>query len=147
MRTELYALKTEFLTRLGYGQTGRWGERIATLHIQRTGAFVLSRNWLAGKLEADIIAIEKRTLVVVEVKTRNESFMHTYPARHAVTTEKTARLSALARAFMRQNSPLCRRLGVKNYRLDTLEVYYRRTYLKRHHAQSVWWHKSYVSST
>jgi Holliday junction resolvase-like predicted endonuclease len=84
---------------------------------------------------------------VIEVKTRHESLSDTFPARHAVTTQKTAHLSALARAFLRRYGPLCRRLGVKTYRLDTIEVYYKRTHLKRHHTQSVSWHKSYVSWT
>jgi Holliday junction resolvase-like predicted endonuclease len=102
---------------------------------------------LAGKLEADIIAIDKRTLLVVEVKTRHASLMHTFPGRHAVTTEKTEHLSALARAFMRQYGPLCRKLGIKAYRLDTIEVYYQRTHLKRHHTHSISWHKSYILPT
>jgi Holliday junction resolvase-like predicted endonuclease len=97
-----------------------------------------------GKLEADIIALERRTLVVVEVKTRHESLMHTFPALHSVTAEKAAHLSTLARAFVRQHGPLCRRLGIKGCRVDTIEVYYRRTYFKRHHARCVSWHKSYI---
>jgi putative endonuclease len=147
LRSQIYSLKAEFLVSLGYGQTGQWGERVAALHIRRGGALVLRQNWLAGNLEADIIALDTRTLVVVEVKTRHESLMHTFPARQAVTTKKTAHLSALARAFMRQNGPFCRRFGIKAYRIDTIEVYYRRTYFQRHRTHCVSWHKNYIASS
>jgi putative endonuclease len=147
VRSELRTLKIELLTTCGYGQTGCWGERIAARHIERAGALVLAKNWFAGKLEADIIAIDKRTLVVIEVKTRHKSLMSTFPAHNAVTGDKIRRLSTLAHAFIRRHGPLCRRLGVRNYRLDTIEVYYQRSSLKRHLRQSVSWHKSYTIST
>ena len=54
---------------------GKEGEDAACAFLESKGYSILDRNWRWRKLELDIIAEYKGTLVVVEVKTRrNEDF-------------------------------------------------------------------------
>jgi putative endonuclease len=126
---------------LHFGNTGAWGEAMAERAVRKARCQILARNWRSRRLEADIVALERRTLIVVEVKTRHERSMRDFPAHEAVTPEKQHHLDLLALAFKRSNGPLCRRLGVKGARLDTIEVYYRRTILKRHRVVAIMWHR------
>ncbi|HMO12215.1 MAG TPA: YraN family protein, partial [Actinotalea sp.] len=50
---------------------GRYGERLVADRLERSGWCVLERNWRGTRGELDLVAIEGRTLVVVEVKTRS----------------------------------------------------------------------------
>lgn len=50
--------------------TARLGEEIATKYLQKLGYKIIERNFRQGYGEIDIIAIDKDTLVFVEVKTR-----------------------------------------------------------------------------
>ncbi len=87
------------------------------------------------------MAIERRRLLIIEVKTRHYTLKDTYPALAAVDTDKRTRLRKLAHAFMRNNGPLCRRLAVKTRRIDAVEVYYRRTWFGFPRVDTVSWHK------
>jgi putative endonuclease len=49
---------------------GRKGEEMAATYLQRSGYFVLEKNWRLGHLELDLICRKGDMLVVVEVKTR-----------------------------------------------------------------------------
>ena len=54
---------------------GKEGEDAACDFLESKGYIIRNRNWRWRKLELDIIAIDKGTLVVIEVKTRrNEDF-------------------------------------------------------------------------
>ena len=60
---------------------GIQGEDIAVDYLRRKGYVILDRNWRSGHKEIDIIAKEKETLVIVEVKARkNEDFINTESA-------------------------------------------------------------------
>lgn len=49
---------------------GRHGEDLAAEYLQRSGLRVLDRNWRCADGEIDIVAVDRRVLVVCEVKTR-----------------------------------------------------------------------------
>ncbi len=49
---------------------GKLGEDFAATYLTKHGFFIITRNFKARYGELDIIAIEKDTLVFVEVKTR-----------------------------------------------------------------------------
>lgn len=53
-----------------HNDTGHWGEDIAADYLTENGYAIVARNWHAGKLELDIIAMKDDTLVIAEVKTR-----------------------------------------------------------------------------
>jgi putative endonuclease len=121
--------------------TGRWGERAARRHLIAAGLLIVSSNWRAKRGEADIIAIDKRTLVVIEVKTRHTSLKQQYPAIRAVNNNKRHTLHTLVRSFMRNHAPLCRRYGVRSHRIDVIEIYYKRTILGLRALKELKWHR------
>ena len=49
------------------------GENAACAYLDRRGLKVLERNWKCGYGEADIIALDQKTLVFCEVKTRRST--------------------------------------------------------------------------
>ena len=52
---------------------GKAGEDLAVAHLEGKGYRILERNWRWGKEEIDIIAIDGKFLVIVEVKTRSSN--------------------------------------------------------------------------
>lgn len=138
---EIGALKRGLRARFGYGATGAWGEQIALQFLRQHGCQLLACNWRTQGYEADLIMLDRRTAVVVEVKTRHISQRDTYPAHRAVDDEKRAHLTTVSRAFSRNHGPLYRRLGVRTQRIDTVEVYYCRTRLHRHRVVELSWHR------
>jgi putative endonuclease len=126
---------------------GRWGESVALQTIARSGLIPLHRNWRASRGELDIIAIDHRTLVIIEVKTRHTSLKRHYAAIQAVHTKKRKMLAKTGYSFARNNGPLCRRLAIRNRRIDAIEVYYSRTRFGFLRVVEVLWHKSLSSAT
>jgi putative endonuclease len=78
---------------------GREGEDIAARYLAELGLAVLDRNWRCPEGEIDIIALEGRTLVVCEVKTRSGVRFGT--PIEAVTRTKVRRLRRLAVLWVR----------------------------------------------
>lgn len=54
-----------------HNQTGKEGEKAALMLLNQKGYRIRHTNWVTGKLELDIVAEHNNTLVVIEVKTRN----------------------------------------------------------------------------
>ena len=52
-------------------ELGRRGEQAAAEYLERAGLRILDRNWRCETGELDIVALERRVLVVCEVKTRS----------------------------------------------------------------------------
>lgn len=108
-----------------YLSVGRWGERAAHRFLSRHGVLPLQSNWRASTLEADLIAIDHRQAVVVEVKTRHHTLERRFPGVQSITQEKWRHLEKLGMRWMRNNGPLCRRFSLRSFRIDVVEVYYR----------------------
>ena len=53
-----------------HNETGKEGEELAAKFLEQKGYRILETNWRFKNLEADIIAMQKNILVIVEVKTR-----------------------------------------------------------------------------
>lgn len=80
---------------------GERGECAAARFLRRKGYRIIARRQRDARGEIDLIAVDQRTLVFVEVKTRrSQEFEH--PAE-AVNLEKQRRLSRAALAFMKQH--------------------------------------------
>jgi len=73
---------------------GRQGEDEAARFLAAAGLRILSRNWRCRDGELDIVAAERRTLVVCEVKTRSGTRYGT--ALEAISRKKRSRLRRLA---------------------------------------------------
>jgi putative endonuclease len=127
-----------------HNSSGRWGERATRRFLETNGLIVLVSNWREKRLEADIIAVSGRTIVVVEVKTRNARFKSRFPAIGAITREKYEHLIALQRRFIRNNGPLCRRYALRKQRIDIVEVYYRRSRFVGRRIDEIRWHHDFI---
>lgn len=73
---------------------GREGEQAAAEHLQSLGLRILDRNWRCAEGELDIIAAERRVLVVCEVKTRSDTRFGS--PLEAISRAKRNRLRRLA---------------------------------------------------
>ena len=73
---------------------GRQGEQLAAEHLRRAGFRILDTNWRCADGELDIVAAERRILVVCEVKTRSGTRYGT--PLEAITRQKRNRLRRLA---------------------------------------------------
>jgi putative endonuclease len=79
---------------------GRRGERAAVKHLKRQGYIILHLGYEILGGELDIVAVDGRTVVFVEVKTRT-----THDAGHpaeAVDLNKQRQLAQLALAYLRR---------------------------------------------
>jgi putative endonuclease len=73
---------------------GRDGEQAAVSYLESHGFRILDRNWRCADGEVDIVAVERQTFVVCEVKTRSGTRYGT--PLEAVGRVKRARLRKLA---------------------------------------------------
>jgi putative endonuclease len=83
---------------------GQRGERAAERYLKRLRYVIVARGQRGQLGEIDLIAVDGRTIVFVEVKTRTgDSAGH--PA-DAVDTKKQARLTRLATAYLKRHDLL-----------------------------------------
>lgn len=82
-------------------ELGKKGEEIAGKFLIKKGYQILDRNWRHNSKEIDIIALEKDTLVIIEVKSRNHHFY--VEPRDAVTLQKQRFLINAADAYIRKD--------------------------------------------
>jgi putative endonuclease len=77
---------------------GREGERAAADYLEGRGFRILDRNWRCADGEIDIVAADRRTFVVCEVKTRSGTRFGT--PLDAVGQAKRRRLRRLAALWL-----------------------------------------------
>ena len=83
-------------------EIGALGEQLAVDYLCQLGMRVLARNWRCRYGELDVIAVDARTVVFVEVKTRTgEQFGG---VAQAVTPSKVRRVRRLAGLWLAQQS-------------------------------------------
>jgi putative endonuclease len=82
-------------------ELGRRGEQLAAEYLERAGLRILDRNWRCETGELDIVALERRVLVVCEVKTRS-GVGYGLPVE-AVTRSKAARIRRLAHQWLAES--------------------------------------------
>lgn len=83
---------------------GRRGENVAARHLRRLGYVIVGRGHRDSIGEIDLVAVDGRTLVFVEVKTRT-SHDAGHPA-DAVDASKQRRLTRLALSYMKRHDLL-----------------------------------------
>lgn len=106
---------------------GDRAERVAARYLQRRGWRILARNWRGGGGELDLVAARRRTLVIVEVKTRSEAGWLEDP----VGWRQTLRIHRAAAAYLRHSA----REDWEVVRIDVIAVHRRgwRTVVTHHH--------------
>jgi len=78
-------------------------EDLACAHLKASGMRIVARNWRWRGGEVDIVALDGRTLVFVEVKARRGTRFGR--PEEAVTQAKRRRLWRTAHAFVGRNDP------------------------------------------
>ena len=81
-------------------ELGQWGEDQAAIYLAGNGLKILARNWRWKRAEIDIIALEGKILVFVEVKTKSNLVYGTPEER--ITPQKRRLVVDAANAYMRQ---------------------------------------------
>ena len=94
---------------------GQRGEQAAARFLERQGYTIVGRSARDKTGELDIVAVEDRTIVFVEVKTRTSDIAG-HPA-DAVDTEKQQRLTRLALRYLKRHDLLEQR-----WRFDIVAV-------------------------
>ncbi|MFM8705047.1 MAG: YraN family protein [Planctomycetia bacterium] len=96
-------------------QLGRRGEDLAARYLQGIGYRIIARRERVLRGDIDIIALDDRTVVFVEVRTRTDTD-HGHPAE-TVGYHKQQRIAQLANAYIRRN-----RLEDCRVRIDVVTV-------------------------
>ena len=79
---------------------GKSGEELAANFLQKKGYKILFRNYHSQFGEIDIIALDKDTLVFIEVKTRSSNFEAAFSS---VSFSKQQKLTKTALDFLSKN--------------------------------------------
>jgi putative endonuclease len=87
-----------------YQSLGERGERAAERYLRRQGYTIVSRRDRGRLGELDLVAVDGRTVVFIEVKTRRDH--HAGHPAEAVGPQKQKRLTRLALAFLKRHELL-----------------------------------------
>ena len=79
---------------------GQIGEETACQIMRKKGFRVVETNWRFGHLEMDIIAVSRKEIAFVEVKTRTSTFGGKRPEEY-VDKLKRRRMAAAANAYIK----------------------------------------------
>ncbi len=94
---------------------GPRGERAAERYLRRRGYRIVTRNFKAAGAEIDLVALDGKTLVFIEVKTRLDNGAGT--PEEAVDARKQHRLRRAAEVFAARN-----RASDREMRFDVVAV-------------------------
>jgi putative endonuclease len=81
-----------------HNETGKNGEDIAYTYLEAQNISILERNWRYKRAEIDIIGMDGKTLIFVEVKTRTDDIISR--PENAVDTRKRTLMIKAAIAYM-----------------------------------------------
>jgi putative endonuclease len=87
--------------RLSKNQLGRFGEAVGARFLKRLGYRIVARNYSCPAGEIDLVALDARSLVFVEVKTRRDDTVA--QPEDAVDAPKRRQLTAAARYYLLQS--------------------------------------------
>lgn len=79
---------------------GQIGEETACQMMKKKGFRIVETNWRFGHLEMDIIAVSRKEIAFVEVKTRTSTFGNKQPEEY-VDELKRRRMAAAANAYIK----------------------------------------------
>lgn len=104
---------------------GDLGEKVASDFLKKQGYKIIERNYECKQGEIDIIAIDKKELVFIEVKTRNSKKYG--EAIEAITPEKLKHLISSIKYYLYE-----RNLQDEFIRIDAIEVYLEKNIIINH---------------
>lgn len=94
---------------------GKRGEDLAAAYLRKQGYRIIARRERVLRGDLDIVALDDRTVVFVEVRTRSDT-RHGHPAE-TVNHRKQQRIATLANAYIRRH-----RLEDCRVRIDVVTV-------------------------
>ncbi|RNB76447.1 YraN family protein [Brevibacillus panacihumi] len=94
---------------------GQQGEDLACLYLQDKGYVIRERNVRTRHGEIDVIALDGRTLVFVEVRTRTADAYGT--AQESITWKKRQKLRELALAYLQRQTE-----SFPSFRFDVIAI-------------------------
>lgn len=112
-------------------ETGKQGEELAVKYLEQNGYKVIERNFECKQGEIDIIALYKKEIIFIEVKTRTNTKYGT-PAE-AVDKTKQKHLTKAVKYYL-----YSRHLENEFVRIDVIEIYmYEQKYRVNHIKQII----------
>ena len=84
-----------------HNDTGKRGEDLAAQFLEEKNYQLLERNWRHGRAELDIIAMDGKTMVFAEVKTRSDDIFER--PENAVKNKKRGLMIKAAIGYMYKN--------------------------------------------
>ena len=111
---------------------GNKGEDAAISYLKNKGYIILERNFRILRGEIDVIAVDKKTLVFVEVKSGSSSAFG--PPETWVTPYKQRQLGRLASAFLQT-----REIVNIDCRFDVVAITFKNNRSKIHHIENAFW--------
>ena len=84
-----------------HNEIGQQGEQAAAAFLEKKGCQILHRNWRYRKAELDIVMMDGKTLVFVEVKTRTDIVFD--KPENAVDGKKQRLMTQAAIAYMAES--------------------------------------------
>jgi len=81
-----------------HNELGKKGEELAVAYLRKLGYVIQETNFRAGRNEIDIIARDRDTLVIVEVKSRRSNYFA--EPEYAVTLDKQRALIRAANSYI-----------------------------------------------
>ena len=96
-------------------ELGRQGEEEAARHLKGLGYRIVGRRERVLRGDIDIVALDGRTVVFVEVRSKSDT-AHGHPAE-TVGVQKQRRIAELAAAYIRRH-----RLEDQSVRIDVVAV-------------------------
>ena len=107
-------------------ETGKLGEDIAVNYLKQNGYVILDRNFECRQGEIDIIALDKKEIVFIEVKTRTSNKYGT--PSEAVNKIKQKHMLQTIKYYL-----YIRNLSDEFIRIDVIEVYIKNNVYKVNH--------------
>ena len=111
-------------------EIGKIGEDVAIKYLENLGYTIIERNFVAIQGEIDIIAIDNKELVFIEVKTRT-NMLFGRPVE-AVNLLKQKHLISTVKYYIH-----CKHLENEFIRIDVIEVYLIKNRVRINHIKQI----------
>lgn len=98
-------------------KAGNYGEELAVKFLKQKGFEIVEQNYRFGHGEIDIVAKENNTLVIVEVKYRNN--LEFGPPELAITKTKQKQVRYIAEMYVNQKE---KTMEFENVRIDVIAI-------------------------
>lgn len=113
-------------------EIGNLGENIAKDYLEKNNYRIISTNFMCKQGEIDIVAVDKKEIVFIEVKTRlNQNFGY---AVDAVDEQKEKHIKRATQYFVYKN-----KIESLSIRFDIIEVYLKKEKYIINHIKNVLW--------